>query len=577
MVELKSIYRTIIEIFKELKRHKIGIIGFTLLMIEIGLIIFFPIVADADAIKYWSSNLKYFEKNPRFAPPIWASYLFPWERPPTTYIEPDVIREDYDFNKFEGDDGYYAYYVKSLQGKWYIEINGTKYDIADPNFVREYFWPADKQRYSKVTIVKVIYTYNFYHGSSPIDVIFSLRLNLPPFKDDSKSSGKYFIGIYVHRPDGITLSLIPGSKYPDNIYKLEPYDFKRSDMRSDLIQDLLNIKPDGEFTLSLHVYAISKLEMLGETKYQENFVLQVIQPLLNAANITETGRWGTIPLVEMIFSKAEPGLLELRAGKLNGRYVFEFLFVFMFEQGKENYEVNIEADKAAFAGGWGLMGTDAFGRDLWTGIVYGIRWALLLGVVVALITNLTGTLYGVTSAYFGGKVDMVMQQIYRIYVSIPSFPILIMLSWSMGSSLWLLMSLMIIFNLTGPQYTVRSMALQIREQTYVEAARALGASHARILLRYIYPQVAPYLFASIALSVPGYILTEAGLSFLGLGDPTIVTWGKILEEAANRGAFAYGAWWWILFPGLAIVITSLAFIMFGQAIEKIIEPRLRTR
>ncbi|MEM1742145.1 MAG: ABC transporter permease, partial [Desulfurococcaceae archaeon] len=131
--------------------------------------------------------------------------------------------------------------------------------------------------------------------------------------------------------------------------------------------------------------------------------------------------------------------------------------------------------------------------------------------------------------------------------------------------------------LTGPQYTVRSMALQIREQTYVEAARALGASHARILLRYIYPQVAPYLFASIALSVPGYILTEAGLSFLGLGDPTIVTWGKILEEAANRGAFAYGAWWWILFPGLAIVITSLAFIMFGQAIERIIEPRLRTR
>ena len=121
----------------------------------------------------------------------------------------------------------------------------------------------------------------------------------------------------------------------------------------------------------------------------------------------------------------------------------------------------------------------------------------------------------------------------------------------------------------------RSMSLQIKEQTYIEAAKALGAGNSRIIFKHVLPQLLPYAFAVMALSVPGAVIAEASLSFLGIGDPTAVTWGQILNAAQEQAATTKGYWWWVLPPGLAIAIVGLTFVLIGTALDKILNPRLR--
>jgi peptide/nickel transport system permease protein len=135
--------------------------------------------------------------------------------------------------------------------------------------------------------------------------------------------------------------------------------------------------------------------------------------------------------------------------------------------------------------------------------------------------------------------------------------------------------LLVIFGWMGIARIARSMALQIKEQTYIEAAKALGAGNGRIIFKHILPQLLPYAFAVIALSVPGAVISEASLSFLGIGDPSAVTWGQILNAAQAQSATTKGYWWWVLPPGLGIAVVGLTFVLIGTALDKILNPRLR--
>ena len=134
---------------------------------------------------------------------------------------------------------------------------------------------------------------------------------------------------------------------------------------------------------------------------------------------------------------------------------------------------------------------------------------------------------------------------------------------------------MIILFWAGPVIIVRSAALQISEQLYIEAAKASGASTSRIILRHIFPQILPYTLAIAVLSIPGIIVTEAGLSLLGFGDPTAPTWGKMLQNAYDSQAVINGWWWTYLFPGLALVVFSATFLLIGRAIEPLVAPKLQ--
>lgn len=234
----------------------------------------------------------------------------------------------------------------------------------------------------------------------------------------------------------------------------------------------------------------------------------------------------------------------------------------------------VEIKKIRILGAYGILGTDDSRRDLWSGVLYGVRWALIIGLIVASISTTIGVIYGVIMGYYSGVISRAMMTIAQIVYSLPVLPLLIMLAYFMGRSIWNVVFLLIAFGWVGGVFTVRAMVLQIKEQLYITAAKAVGASNRRIIFRHVFPQVLPYMFASMALGVPGAILAEAGISFLGLGDPSIVTWGQILNEAQKANAVATGAWWWVLPPGLGIAIVGLTFVLVGHALDKILNPKL---
>uniref|UniRef100_A0A7C2FWN6 ABC transporter permease n=1 Tax=Thermosphaera aggregans TaxID=54254 RepID=A0A7C2FWN6_9CREN len=235
---------------------------------------------------------------------------------------------------------------------------------------------------------------------------------------------------------------------------------------------------------------------------------------------------------------------------------------------------------------YGFSGTDDLGRDLMQVLLYGTPIALAIGLTTAIITTFIGVFAGIASGYYGGLIDEVIQRIADIIGNIPTLPILIIIAQiaqteyaQYGPEVKALMTILtiiavlIVFGWGGLAITVRAMTLSIKEEPYIDAARALGASNSRIIFKHIFPQVAMYASASLVASVPGAILSEAGLSVLGIrhGWPT---WGAILSRARDTGR--YDIWWWIVPPGIMLSITSLAFILLGLAIEKIVEPRLRT-
>ena len=254
----------------------------------------------------------------------------------------------------------------------------------------------------------------------------------------------------------------------------------------------------------------------------------------------------------MIFSDTQENEI------LKGPYTFKLTFYFFDEK-------DIIEDARVILGGtvYGVLGTDAFRRDLAIGILWGTPVALFIGLTVAVGTSLIAMVYGITSGYKGGRVDEVM----------PVLILLILISVRFGLNIYLIVVLLILFGWAGSARLTRSLALQIKNYQYVEASKLMGESDMKIIFRHIVPQLLPLIFAMIAYSVPGAILAEAGLSFLGLSDMTIPTWGRILNEAYAASATTLGLWWWIIPPGLMIGLTGLSFALIGYTLESITNPR----
>jgi peptide/nickel transport system permease protein len=224
---------------------------------------------------------------------------------------------------------------------------------------------------------------------------------------------------------------------------------------------------------------------------------------------------------------------------------------------------------------FGIMGTDNLGRDLWQGLLYGFPVALLIATLTALVSTFVGASLGILSGFAGGVTDSIIQRASDIVSNTPTLPLLIFIVSILGRNLWLIMLVLVAFSWPGLTILVRSMVLQLREGQLVEAARAMGASRARIMRRHVFPQVAPFIVAQMIFFAPGAILAEASLSVLGLGDPSIPTWGQMLEAGLRTGAVYVGYWWWVLPPGILIVFTALAFMLLALSLEPIVDPRLR--
>jgi peptide/nickel transport system permease protein len=223
------------------------------------------------------------------------------------------------------------------------------------------------------------------------------------------------------------------------------------------------------------------------------------------------------------------------------------------------------------------LGTDDTGRSVLTLVIWGSRVSLIVGLFATLVTVVIGALVGIAAGYRGGWLDALLMRITDWFLVIPWLALAIVLAAIFGQSLFILIMVIGITSWPSTARIVRSQVLSVRERPFVERSRALGASHRQIVSRHILPNVFPVILANTILVVAIAILSEATLSFLGLGDPTRVTWGTIIEFAFAAGATSIGAWWWLIAPGVAIVLVVLAFTMCGYALDEILNPRIRTR
>jgi peptide/nickel transport system permease protein len=267
---------------------------------------------------------------------------------------------------------------------------------------------------------------------------------------------------------------------------------------------------------------------------------------------------------DIIFSKLE------KNEPLKGNYIFSIDTLSINSQ-PENLESKLIIGGKAF----GVMGTDELRRDLAVGLLWGTPLALFIGLVVSIASVVMGLLYGAYAGFKGKKTDEVMMRFNDIIYALPALPFLIILSVTISNSIFVLVGFLMVFGWVGVAKVSRSMSLQIKTKGYVDAANMMGQKDSKIVLKHILPQLFPYAFASIAISVPAAITTEAGLSFLGLGDPSFPTWGQILHDANTFGASSRGLWWWIMPPGIMIAITGLAFVFIGNALDAIVNPKLK--
>ncbi|HXV66756.1 MAG TPA: ABC transporter permease [Nitrosopumilaceae archaeon] len=363
----------------------------------------------------------------------------------------------------------------------------------------------------EITAVSHQFQLNYMYDDFPSDFIYEFT---------AKYTGSPLLQISVIRPDGINLKL-----------------FSRSLPYSD--------------DLVFHNEKIfSTDESIKKSLFLQSEVFDFLQEGLSAEDI--------------VFSESSKNVA------LKGNYMF---LVNLYGVQKDN---SIEESTLIVGGkAFGIMGTDELRRDLAVGILWGTPLALFIGIAVAIGSVVMGLVYGVYAGFKGKLTDESMMRFNDVIYALPVLPFLIILAVTISNSIFVMIGFLTIFGWVGIAKVSRSMALQIKTKGYVEASKMMGQKNSKIIFKHIIPQLLPYAFASIAISVPAAITTEAGLSFLGLGDPSFPTWGQILHDANTHGAAARGLWWWIVPPGLMIAITGLAFVFLGNALDSIVNPKLK--
>jgi len=245
--------------------------------------------------------------------------------------------------------------------------------------------------------------------------------------------------------------------------------------------------------------------------------------------------------------------------------------VMSFEPG-----TTVDARLVVYGSVHGVAGTDHRRRDLMIALLWGTPIALMFGLFAAVGSTLITFSIAAIGAWYGGWLDALIQRITEVNLQLPVLPILIMVGTFYSRSIWLILGVIIVLNIFSAGIkTYRAMFLQVKNSPFIEAARAYGASDMRIVFRYLIPKIAPVLVPNFVTLIPNFVFLEASLAVLGLGDPILPTWGKILDDAYKGGALYRGDYYWILQPAILLLFTGLAFAMLGFALDRIFNPRLR--
>ena len=224
----------------------------------------------------------------------------------------------------------------------------------------------------------------------------------------------------------------------------------------------------------------------------------------------------------------------------------------------------------------GWAGTDNLRRDIGIALLWGTPLALLFGLLAAVGTSLTQLIIAGISTWFGGWVDTLIQRVTEVNLVLPFLPILIMIGTLYSRSLFVILGAVILLNFFGAGIkTYRAVFMQVKESPYIEASRAYGASNTRIIFNYMIPRMIPLLIPQFITLIPSYVFLEASLAVLGLGDPLLPTWGKLIDDSYTNGALFQGWYYWVLEPSILLMVTGLAFAAVGYSLDRIFNPRLR--
>jgi peptide/nickel transport system permease protein len=223
------------------------------------------------------------------------------------------------------------------------------------------------------------------------------------------------------------------------------------------------------------------------------------------------------------------------------------------------------------------LGTDQAGRSVLLLLIWGTRPSLAIGVIATVLTMILGSAIGLLSGHYGGLLSRVLMAVTDWFIALPALPLAIALAAVLAQGDTSITIAIAVTSWPGTARLIRAQTLAVEARPFVERARALGARDDQLVLRQVLPNVAPFILVSGTLTVAGAILSETTLTFLGLGNPADVSWGSMINQAFNQGAVTSGAWWYVLPPGLAIVLVVLGFTLVGRAVENILNPRMAAK
>jgi peptide/nickel transport system permease protein len=275
---------------------------------------------------------------------------------------------------------------------------------------------------------------------------------------------------------------------------------------------------------------------------------------------------GGLPHVELFATRERSG----EPAVMTGRYRLQ-LDVILFEP-----DAAFDATLITYGRVHGIAGTDHQRRDLGVALLWGTPVALAFGLLAAVGTTITTLIIAAVGVWFGGWVDALIQRMTEVNMILPLLPVLILVGTLYTTSIWVMLGIVVLLGIFSAGIKVyRAMLLPIREAAYIEAARSYGASNSRIVLRYMIPRILPVLIPNFVTLIPSFVFLEASLAVLGLGDPVLPTWGKVMNDALTEGALYHGYYYWVLAPAVLLMVTGLGFAMLGFALDRIFNPRLR--
>ncbi len=290
---------------------------------------------------------------------------------------------------------------------------------------------------------------------------------------------------------------------------------------------------------------------------------------------------GRVPHIGLLAEPGDAGLGSSAEGEqrtapaepevLKGRYRLVLDAVVFDEQ------ATIDAELVLYGRVHGIAGTDHQRRELSLALLWGTPVALAFGLIAAVGTTLTTLVIAAAGVWYRGWVDAVIQRLTEVNMILPVLPILVMVGTLYSTSIWLMLGVVVLLGIFSAGIkTYRAMLLPIREAPYIEAALAYGASNGRIIMRYMLPRILPVLIPTFVTLIPTFVFLEASLAVLGLGDPELPTWGKVLNDAQSQSALYNGYVYWVVSPAILLMLTGLGFAMLGFALDRVFNPRLRS-